>query len=483
MTTPLTLKKRILLGYLIPLGLFVLASIATYFQSRVLQTTTNDVRDAQQITILAGELQAKFAESQSALRGFILTTDDRLRVEMSEADQQYAASRKALDILVQDSEQSAQLKRIDTSYMSLREHNDVLLALVAGRKAGGTIDVKGTTRATELALQLEKSLDLFVKEERKLLEQRVTHQTQLLGQMVVLVAGATVVAILLSMASGVFIASRISRSVAEMIGSMSASTAEIASMVDEHERTATQQAAAVNETTSTVEELSASSRQSADQAESTAAVAQQALEAATEGSRLATRVAQDMADMQHKVGSVAEQISRLSEQAGQIGGIARVVGELASETNMLALNAAVEAARAGEQGKGFAVVASEVRKLAEQSKKSAERVHTVVTEIQKATNAAVMVAEDGTRTAVDVAAITQRTLQAFEEISNAAQSVSVSTQQVVLNSKQQAIGLNQVTEAMKSLTAGAVQIATATQQTKQGVKNLDQVARDLSAVI
>jgi len=177
-----------------------------------------------------------------------------------------------------------------------------------------------------------------------------------------------------------------------------------------------------------------------------------------EGIRLANQVSTCIADMKQKVGSVAEQILRLSEQAGQIGGIAKVVGELAGETNMLALNAAVEAARAGEHGKGFAVVAAEVRKLADQSKKSAERANALVAEIQKATNSAVMVTEEGTATAAEVGRITDKTIEAFGSISTEANGVAVSAQQMRMNTAQQAAALAQVTEAMKGLSSSTTQL-------------------------
>ena len=62
----------------------------------------------------------------------------------------------------------------------------------------------------------------------------------------------------------------------------------------------------------------------------------------------------------------------------QINELADAILQITEQTNLLALNAAIEAARAGEAGAGFAVVATEIRKLAEGSKSTANKIQSII---------------------------------------------------------------------------------------------------------
>lgn len=483
MLNRLNLSKRILLGYLLPLVLLVGASVAVYWSAQGVRQAFDGVQKAQEIVLTAEAMQVEFVTLHRAARGYIIYKNERTKKHFEEAQRHMRENRAKLEQMVRDAQQKELLRNLDELGQRLGEQTDREIALVDAGETAKAVQMVQTGQGSALADDYDKAIDKFIQREMDLLNQRVAALDDELRRLVMVVIGTTIAVIVLALGLGALIASRISRRLTEAVAGMSVSTAQIAATVDEHERTVTQQAAAVNETTSTVEELGASSRQSASQAEATVAAARRALDISRDGTRLANQVSASMGGMKEKVGSVTEQILKLSEQAGQIGSIAKVVGELASETNMLALNAAVEAARAGEHGKGFAVVAAEVRKLADQSKKSAERANALVADIQRATNSAVMVTEDSNHTAEEVVAMTQKTLEAFDEIAGAAGSVSESAQQVLLNSRQQAIALEQVTEAMKNLASGSQQISIGTQQTQLGVQKLNDVAQGIKALV
>ncbi|PLC14694.1 methyl-accepting chemotaxis protein [Bacillus paralicheniformis] len=193
-------------------------------------------------------------------------------------------------------------------------------------------------------------------------------------------------------------------------------------------------------------------------AEKAASTADQTAKMSLEGTKAIDKVSTQMKSINETVVSLSEAFKHLTERSNEIGNITEVITSIAEQTNLLALNAAIEAARAGEQGKGFAVVADEVRKLAEQSARSAEQITRLITIIQNDTKQTMNSVISATGEVKEGLVVVHEAGGAFQKIEN-------SITEVVTQ-------INDVTNLVKNLTAGASEIETAI----SGVKEVAETA-------
>ncbi len=321
---------------------------------------------------------------------------------------------------------------------------------------------------SNLGIIISKSTDIINGKDNQIL---------LLLVLGMLAAGATTISLSL------LLGNRATKFIIDMADTIVNSSGAIVDTVQMQELTVNIQANSAIETSNTVNQLGAISVQSAEQAEASANGARQALSLAEEGTRSVRQTLEGMNGLQTKVDNIAQQIVNLSEQTGQITTVSDLVADLASQTNMLALNAAVEAARAGEQGKGFSVVAGEIRKLADQSKKSADKINALAEDIQTAINRTVMVTDEGTKTVKEGINLAEETASTFLGVTDAVNNVFLNSQQISTSAKQQAIAIQQVLNSMTMISQGSQESAVGMHQVKMTTRELTQVADELKAAV
>lgn len=258
---------------------------------------------------------------------------------------------------------------------------------------------------------------------------------------------------------------------------------QIVAAVKQQSVSSTETATSVSETSTTVGEIRQTSDLAAEKARAVAEIAERSI-ASSESTREAiTQGIEAMRSIREEVEGIARNILDLSQKNIQIGEIVQTVNAIAEQSNLLAVNASIEAAKAGEQGKGFSVVASEVKALAGQSKDATNQIRAILSEVQKSSNAAVMVTEQGVKRVEEGSSLIEELGEAIAESSQVIEESADAAKQISMTANQQLAGLKQIEDAIKGMELATKSNASSFQQLERAAEQVKSVSDRMVAIV
>ncbi len=457
------IRYWIFAGYLVPVVISVISGIIISNHIEGTIEYAKKLTNSYMITTKLGNLGISVQRMSSSVRGYLIQKSTSSLTGYNKAKINYESSANNLHKIIQDERQKENFQELSELVTELILYNQELINLVEANQTEAAIQKWRSGRGRDLSNQITEKFDVFKQREEEIVQTSKKQQEEDLRQLANIVWMTTAISLLAVLGIGILIISIIVKKINQEANTIASAANEIAITIEEQEKLAMQQGTSVNQTTTSIDELGASSRQSAEQAQAASTGANQVLILASGEQNIKNH------NLKDKIDKIKSQIMRLSEHLSQISTITNLVSDVANQTNMLALNASVEAVRAGEHGKGFGVVAVEIRKLADQSRKSAEKINSLIIDIQNATSSTVIVTEEGT--------------QAVENIVEAINDVAVNIQQISLNAQQQATAIQQVGQAMNALNEAAQETTGGISQTKISTQQLNQTALHLRDMI
>jgi len=436
-----------------------------------------------QSLIEAEKLHAAVEERASAIRGFLLTKEDRFLDQMRSAQAEITAVLGTLRTRVVTDEGK---RLVDQIERAAADHQAAADGVIAKRKADATAEQAARLFDDEVLPKrtiLGRHLSSFVSREERLLEDGKRASTETSSSAITLVVVLAVVAALFAAVVSYLLSGTLTRQIGSAVQHVQNSSAELQSAANQQATGAKEQATAMNEITTTITELLATSKQIAESAQRVAHMADQTATAARTGDQTVLKGQEAIGGIKRQVDMIVSHMLDLGKKAQQIGGILEIINELAEQTNILAINATIEAAGAGDAGKRFAVVADEIRKLADRVGSSTKEIRGLIDETRAAVNTTVMATETGAKAVDSGTRQFGEVAAAFKQIADLVKATTEAAREIELSTKQQATAVEQVNAAISDVAQSTKETEASSGQTFQTATQLTSLSRDLGRFV
>ncbi|WP_378954792.1 methyl-accepting chemotaxis protein [Pelosinus sp. sgz500959] len=483
------IKTKLILGYVVVSLFIIVVTLTGLYGFKGIESAYRVVTNQSDPTIIyLREIQYYFTGQANDERGFLLTAGPEFKKEIGDKADQIKKRISFIQGMMENNEEIALLNKINETHTRFTEMNYKVIDVY---NSGQVDEAKklsfGDGRKTRKELETVFNQLVQLKQEEAAQQKQAAQQ---IGSKVIeIIVIVSILAIVLSITFGVYLARNIIRPilkitehmknddlsfkaeinsndeigeliksfeymvniVREMVSGVQANAEHVATYAEELNATSEQSSRVTNQVSMAMSEVAAATVKQEENIQdavisienmlvtfdeistdisSVESMSGKTTQMTYQGNADVKKAIDQMNTIGNTVDHSAEVVRSLGDRSREIGQIIDVISNIAGQTNLLALNAAIEAARAGEQGRGFSVVAEEVRKLAEQSQGATGEISKLIESIQSETDRAVNAMNDGTREAMIGVEVVIATGQSFNDIAAQVQELSTKIKKI-----------------------------------------------------